>query len=159
LTIGQDQVVMLSDPQPIQVWSLLAFANPVTLGELSTFAITPDSVRNAQAAGFRPEQIVQFLERQASSPLNPDLSARIRALADQVERFELSAAVILECDSRDGMESAKTLLETDGYQVTSAGNRQIVSIGQQRAVTADIERIHARLDAAGLGPIVRRIRT
>jgi hypothetical protein len=57
------------------------------------------------------------------------------------------------------METARALLEADGYRVALAGNRQIVTIGSQRTVAADIERVHARLDAAGLGPIVRRIRT
>jgi alkanesulfonate monooxygenase SsuD/methylene tetrahydromethanopterin reductase-like flavin-dependent oxidoreductase (luciferase family) len=159
LTVGKDLNVIISDPLPIHVWSLLAFANPVTLDETSTFAITADSVRNAQEAGFRPDQIVQFLERQASTPIDPTLAGQIRALAERVERFELSAALVIECDSAEQMETARALLEADGYRVALAGNRQIVTIGSQRTVAADIERVHARLDAAGLGPIVRRIRT
>ena len=159
LTLGQDLSVMLSDPQPIHVWSVLAFADPVTLGEVSTFAITPDSVRNARGAGFRPEQIVQFLERQASTPIDPEFGDRIGGLAERAERLELTAAVVIETNSPEELVTAKGLLEADGYRVTVAGNTQIVTIGSQRAVAVDIERIHARLDAAGLGPIVRRIRT
>ena len=55
IVVADDLTIHLTDPEPIHVWSVLAFADPLSLGQESVFAITPDSLRTAQAAGFLPE--------------------------------------------------------------------------------------------------------
>jgi hypothetical protein len=159
IVVADDFSVHLTNPAPLHVWSILAFADPLSLGQESVFAITATSIRNAQAAGFLPAHISQFLERQKGARLPEDFAERLRSLAEQAEGFELSTALVIDAATGERAETARALLENDGYVVGQIDHRLYVRVGTQRPVTVDVERIHARLLATGLGPVTNRTRS
>ena len=159
ITVADDLTIHLTNPEPIHIWSVLAFADPLSLGQESVFAITADSIRTAQAAGFMPSHITQFFERQKVASVPADFADRIRALGEQAEGFELSTALVIDTPADDKAQAARALLENEGYVVGQAGRRLYVSIGTQRAVSIDVERVHSRLVAMGLGQVTNRTRS
>ena len=159
ITVADDLTIHLTNPEPIHIWSVLAFADPLSLGQESVFAITADSIRTAQAAGFLPSHITQFFERQKVASVPADFADRIRALGEQAEGFELSTALVIDTPADDKAQAARALLENEGYVVGQAGRRLYVSIGTQRAVSIDVERVHSRLVAMGLGQVTNRTRS
>ena len=158
IAMADDLTIHLIDPEPIHVWSVLAFADALSLGRESVFAITPDSLRTAQAAGFLPTHVEQFFSKQKGAKVPPDLGDRLRSLLEQAEGFELSSALVIDAPTDDKAQIVRTLLENEGYVVGQFGRRLYVSIGTQRSASIDIERIHARLIATGLGSVTNRTR-
>jgi hypothetical protein len=158
IVVADDLTIHLTDPDPIHIWSILAFADVLSLGRESVFAITPDRLRTAQAAGFMPSHVEQFFSKQKGASVPADLGDRLRALLEQAEGFELSSALVVDAPSDDKAQSVRLVLENDGYVVSQTGRRLYVSIGTQRSASIDIERIHARLVATGLGPVTNRTR-
>jgi hypothetical protein len=158
ISVAEDLTIHLTNPEPIHVWSVIAFADPLSLGQESVFAMTPDSIRNARAAGFLPSHISQFFERQKGVRLPAEFANRVHALAEQAEGFELSTALVVDAPSDDVAQAARGYLENEGYVVGQVGRRLYVSVGTQRSVAADVERVHARLSAIGLGPVTNRTR-
>ncbi len=159
VTIADDLTIRLIEPVPIQVWSVLAFAQPVSLGAESVFRITTERVRAAQSAGFRPEQIGQYLARQNPVTAPVDLDERIARLSEDAQGLELSAALAIDATDVDLVKSVRALLENDGYVVNVVGSRLYVTIGTLRPSGVDAARIHALLEAAGIGPVVNRSRS
>jgi hypothetical protein len=159
IVVADDLSIHLTNPEPLHVWSVMAFADPLSLGQESVFAITAGSIRNAQAAGFQPAHISQFFERQKGVRLPADFADRLRLLGEQADGFELSTALVIDAATADRAQAARVLLENEGYVVGQMGNRLFVSVGTQRSVAVDVERIHSRLVATGLGPVTNRTRT
>lgn len=159
VTIADDLTIRLVDPVPIQVWSVLAFAQPVSLGHESVFRITSERVRAAQSAGFRPEQIGQYLTRQNPAFAPADLDDRIARLSEDAQGLELSTAMAIDAASEDLSRSVRSLLENDGYIVNAFGSRLFVTIGTLRPAGVDADRIQALLESAGVGPVVSRSRS
>jgi hypothetical protein len=159
IVVADDLTVHLTNPEPLHVWSVLAFADQLSLGQESVFAITSRSIRNAQAAGFLPAHISQFFDRQKGARTPTDFGERIRLLGEQADGFELSTALVIDAATDDRAQAARVLLENDGYVVGQMDHRLFVSVGTQRSVAIDIERIHARLLATGLGPVTNRTRS
>jgi hypothetical protein len=159
IVVADDLTIHLTDPDPIHVWSVLAFADPLSYGEESVFAITADSIRAAQAAGFLPSHVEQFFGRQKGAKVPADFGERVQALLERAEGgFELSSALIIDAPTDEKAQAVRSLLENDGYVVSQSGKRLSVSIGTQRSATVDGERIHARLMATGMGPVTSRTR-
>jgi hypothetical protein len=138
---------------------VIAFADVLSLGRESVFAITSDSMRNAHAAGFQATHITQFFERIPGATRPSDMGDRLRMLAERAEGFELSTALVIDAPSETVAVSARGLLENEGYVVGQVGRRLYVSIGTQRSAAADTERIHARLIALGMGQVTNRSRS
>jgi hypothetical protein len=159
ISVADDLTSHLVNPEPIHVWSVIAFADVLSLGRESVFAITADSIRNAQAAGFLASHITQFFERIPGTRPPADMADRLRVLAEQAEGFELSTALVVDAPSETVAFSARGLLENEGYVVGQVGRRLYVSIGTQRSAAADTERIHARLLAIGMGQVTNRSRS
>ncbi len=159
IAVADDLTIHLTDPEPIHVWSVLAFADALSLGRESVFTITPDSLRTAQAAGFQPTHVEQFFGKQKGAKAPPDLGDRLRSLLERAEGFELSSALVIDAPTDDKAQTVRAVLENDGYVVSQLGRRLYVSIGTQRSASIDVERIHARLVATGLGSVTNRTRT
>lgn len=159
IAVADDLTIHLTDPEPIHVWSVLAFADALSLGRESVFTITPDSLRTAQAAGFLPTHVEQFFGKQKGAKAPPDLGDRLRSLLERAEGFELSSALVIDAPTDDKAQTVRAVLENDGYVVSQLGRRLYVSIGTQRSASIDVERIHARLVATGLGSVTNRTRT
>jgi hypothetical protein len=88
----------------------------------------------------------------------PDLADRLRSLLERAEGFELSSALVIDAPTDDKAQAVRSVVENDGYVVGQFGRRLYVSIGTQRSASIDIERIHARLVATGLGSVTNRTR-
>lgn len=64
LAVHPDLTITLSDPTPVRVWSLTAFADQVRLRPEADYRITSRSLKRALSAGFRLDDVITFLERQ-----------------------------------------------------------------------------------------------
>lgn len=159
IAVADDLTIHMTNPEPIHIWSVIAFAVTRTLGRESVFEITAESVRDAHAAGFQATHIVQFFERIPGATRPPDMAERLQKLAERAEGFELSTALVVDAPTETIAQSARGLLENDGYVIGQVGRRLYVSVGTQRTVAADIERVHARLVAIGMGPVTNRSRS
>ena len=121
VVVADDLTIHLTNPEPIHVWSVLAFADALSLGRESVFAITPDSLRTAQAAGFLPTHVEQFFRRQmgataaAGSRGPPPVVAGAGRGIRAVQRARDRCA-----DGRQGADRPQ-LLENDGYVVGQFG--------------------------------------
>ena len=67
LVVDPSGEITLQLPSPDRVWALTAFSEPVDLGQLSHYRLTPGSLGASLAAGVELEQIVRFLERGAGN--------------------------------------------------------------------------------------------
>ena len=150
MEVAHDGTLMLTDPTPLQVWSVLAFAEPVALDRTATYRLTEESVRSALASGFDLDQITGFLEKQQGSPLPDKLTARLEGWRTGAKRVRLATAILLASDDDPTREMAKMLLEQDGYRVSAWDGRLLVETGLRRESDADAKRVDALLRAAGV---------
>jgi len=128
------------------------------LGETSLFQITADSLRRARGAGFRSEQVVQFLSRQGEGLNGTDLAARLATVEAAAQGLDLGLAISIECNGEEQASAVLLLVESQSYAAIRIRTTVYVVIGVRRSALADRERIEAALDAAGLGPITNHIR-
>ncbi|HRA46460.1 MAG TPA: helicase-associated domain-containing protein [Thermomicrobiales bacterium] len=158
MTIEDDLIIIITNPSAIQIWSLLAFAEPVELGQATRFVLTAESMRAAQLAGFRTEQVIQFLTRQAGSAVPDNLAQRIERRAAEMRGLEMTAQITITTDSEADALTIKALLEADGYVVLLAPRSVSVGIGRRMPIVTDVERIESLLKMANLGEVDQRIR-
>ena len=150
MSITPDGEIALTDPAPITVWSVLAFAEPLELDRTARYQLTEASVGAALGAGFELGQITGFLERGSGSPLPEKLARRMERWQHGAHRVRLSHALLLAADDAESRETTKLLLERDGYRVSDHGGRLLVEIGRDREPLADDKRIEALLRAANM---------
>lgn len=150
LEVAHDGTITLTEPTPLQVWSVLAFAEPIELGRAATYRLTEASVRAALASGFDLDQITGFLEKQQGSPLPDKLTARLEGWRTGAKRIRVGSALLLASDDDPTREMAKLLLEQDGYRVSTWEERLLVETGLRREADVDTKRIDALLRAAGV---------
>ena len=159
MSVTPDLRIVMRNPSAIQIWSVMAFADPVQLGQISTFALTAESIATAQLSGFRPDQIVQFLLRQAGTHVPPDLAELVASQAAIRSGIELSASVTIQCATDDKAEALQGIVESAGYDAQRSGPNLEIAIGLRRDVSSDIARLLQVLELAGEAPIRNRIRT
>ena len=150
MEVAHDGVITLTEPTPLQVWSVLAFADPVELDRAVTYQLTEGSVRAALASGFDLDQVTSFLERQQGSPLPDKLTARLEGWRIGTKRVRLASALLLASDDDPTREMVRQLLEQDGYPVSAWEERLLVKTGLRREADVDAKRIDALLRAAGV---------
>ena len=148
--VAHDGTVTLTDPAPLHVWSVLAFAEPVALDQTATYRLTEASVRAALASGFDLDQITGFLEKQQGSPLPDKLAARLEGWRTGAKRVRIGSALLVASDDDPTRDTAKQLLEQDGYRVSTWDGRLLVETGLRRGADVDAKRIDALLRAAGV---------
>jgi hypothetical protein len=107
LMVDPSGEITLQLPSPDRVWALTAFSEPVDLGQLSHYRLTPGSLGASLAAGVELEQIVRFLERGSRQPLPKDLAANLAIWARGFRRVGMRRAIILRPD--DANERAPLL--------------------------------------------------
>jgi hypothetical protein len=107
LVVDPSGEITLQLPSPDRVWALTAFSEPVDLGQLSHYRLTPGSLGASLAAGVELEQIVRFLERGSRQPLPKDLAANLAIWARGFRRVGMRRAIILRPD--DANERAPLL--------------------------------------------------
>ena len=153
-----DLTIELTEPSAIQVWSILAFADPEELGQTSRFQMTSETIRGAQFAGFRTEQITQFLERQADGKVPNDLATLIEARAAESLGIDMTASVVITAANDEDALALATLLGGANFVVRRVLRVLHVAVGVRQSVVADVERISSIVEAANLGVVTNRIR-
>jgi hypothetical protein len=148
LTVSETGEITLERPQPLQVWSVMAFADLVALGEPARYALTERSVERAIAAGFDTAQIAQFLRAQAGT----DLPVGARALLERERAahpvVRLQPGIRLEAADADGRGRLVAALRAAGVEVEAGGVDWLLVTGE----FADAERLAGLLRGSGFAP-------
>lgn len=151
LIVHHDLTISLQMPSPVRIWSLTAFADRLRLQPIATYRITSKSLERALTAGFRVEDVVTFLERQAGEPLEPASRVQLSVWAETMGRVWLTPALIVQADRDDETRFLRVPLESAGLQVTSQPGGLLVSgaIGIDAAgLTTRVESILRELGKA-----------
>ena len=140
--------IALYAPQPLQVWSVMAFADLVALGEPARYTLNERSVERAIAAGFDTAQITQFLRAQSGA----ELPAGARALLER-ERMahpivHLRPGIWLTAADPAGRERLLGALREAGVEAAAIGGEGIFVSGE----FADPERLSGVLRGSGFAP-------
>ena len=150
--VNAEGEITLHDPTPLRVWSLSAFAEPVSLGPISRYRLSPTSLTRALAAGFDLDQVTAFLVRQTGQPLPPLLVATLAEWAHGYRRVRLRAAILLQPDDQDALAALKQLFLKSGVIAHPLADGRLLI----EAITpiADLEQfVTARLREAGYAPL------
>ena len=144
LAVRNDGTIELTDPTPLQVWSVAAFAELERLDRPATYRLTERSIERALTAGFNTAQIATFLRMQGKLAL----PAPVQRLLDQ-ERMEHPAvqirpATLLGIVDPDARERLRSLLSASGITVITTPEGLLVT-GDQ----ATSERLGILVRSAG----------
>nr|MBA2556456.1 helicase-associated domain-containing protein [Chloroflexota bacterium] len=69
LTLSEAGELALNRPAPLNIWSLSAFSDPVSLTPVARYELSKASLGRALDAGFDLDQVVQYLERLSGKPV------------------------------------------------------------------------------------------
>jgi hypothetical protein len=144
LVVRDDGTIELTDPTPLQVWSVATFAEFEQLSNPAMYRLTERSIERALTAGFNTAQIATFLRMQGKVAL----PAPVQRLLDQ-ERMEHPAvqirpATLLGIVDPDARERLRALLSASGISATSMPEGLLVT-GDQ----ATSERLGILVRSAG----------
>lgn len=142
--------IALYAPQPLQVWSVMAFSDVVELGEPARFALSERSVERAIAAGFDTAQIAHFLRTQTGAELPPGALALLERERAAHPIVHLRAGVWLTAADATGRERLLAALRGAGIDAAEVGGEGIFVSGE----FADVERLGGVLRGSGFAPRV-----
>ncbi|HEV2529193.1 MAG TPA: helicase-associated domain-containing protein [Thermomicrobiales bacterium] len=156
LTIDPDGTVRLRHPSPVRVWSLLLFADPVALGEISTWRLSEAALGRALAAGFEPAQVTEFLTRQSRRTLPEPVTADLGDWANRFRRVRLGPAVTLRPDDPAQAEELVSVARSAGLSAHPLPGKEglvVVSLPGPVSGTGDaLDQLRERLRTAGFHP-------
>lgn len=121
LTVGPDQSVTLAHPAPLQIWSVLAFADVTALAEPSRYVLSETSIARALAAGFEARQIAAFLTGQSRKPLPPEVDAALQKWTDARPRVRIERTILLRGIDESALPTAETVVGKLGYRSERLG--------------------------------------
>jgi hypothetical protein len=146
--VTTDGEIRLTNPSPLQVWSIGAFSELVQLGEPAIYRLTTRSLERALAAGFQTTQVADFLRLQSAKPLPESLTVML----DQERRdhpvVRMRSSTLLTVAGQEARERLRTLLTGSGIDVIALPSGLIVPTDQ-----ATMARISAILRSAGFMPL------
>jgi hypothetical protein len=144
LSVGNDGMVSMSNPTPLQVWSVSAFADPGELAPTARYKLTARSIERAIGAGFQASQIASFLRKQSGE----ELPAPVAELLDKEQRdhpiVEIQPATLITPTSPAARTQVLKVLSASGIVVSELDGDLIV-----KADPATAERLAAILRSAG----------
>ena len=156
ISLAIDGTVRLRQPSPVRVWSLLTFAEPRTLGEVSTFRLTEASLSRALAAGFELGQVTDFLTRQSRRGLPEPVLADLQGWSNAFRRVRLGSALTLRPDDPEQADQLLALATAAGLPAHALPDGTLVVIlpGDWRSADGDaaVTSLRQRLRAAGFHP-------
>lgn len=146
--VASNGEIRLTNPSPVQVWSIGAFTELVQLGEPAIYRLTARSLERALAAGFQTTQVSDFLRLQSAKPL----PATISDMLDQERRdhpvVRMRSSTLLTVAGQDARERLRALLTASGIEVIALPSGLIVPTDQ-----ATMPRLNAILRGAGFMPL------
>jgi hypothetical protein len=153
--IHPDLTVTLIAPTPVRVWSLTAFADQVRLHPEADYRITSRSLKRALAAGFRAEDVITFLERQAGEPLTDAARAQLRVWAETLGRVWLAPALVIQAEQDDETRGLRPSLEAAGLRVMSHPTGLLVEGAEGMSGVALAALVESTLESQGKTPQFR----
>ncbi|MFL5758986.1 MAG: hypothetical protein ACJ789_04565 [Thermomicrobiales bacterium] len=130
-------IVAVENPSPRQIWTLNAFAMPETLDRTSLYKLTPDTVSEALASGYDPEQIIAFLEAETRAPLDPAFRAEFTKWTSELCRIQFRRTLSLTTDETETLEAVNSRLVLAGFAVELAGNTLLVELPPGNSANAE----------------------
>jgi hypothetical protein len=144
LSVGNDGMVSMSNPTPLQVWSVSAFADPGELAPTARYKLTARSIERAIGAGFQASQIASFLRKQSGE----ELPAPVAELLDKEQRdhpiVDIQRAIVITPTTLAAREKLLKVLAASDIEVTELSEDLIA-----KADAATAERLAAILRSAG----------
>jgi hypothetical protein len=145
LVVVQDNgAIELTDPTPLQVWSVAAFAELERLDQPARYRLTERSIERALSAGFNTAQIATFLRMQTKSPLPTGVLAMLDQERREHPAVQIRPATLLGVVDPDARERLRALLISSGITPVSTPEGLLVTADQ---VTA--ERLGLIIRSAG----------
>jgi hypothetical protein len=158
LRVVPDGTVHLRQPSPVRVWSLLLFADPDTLGEVSTWRLSEGALGRALAAGFELGQVTDFLTRQSGRSLPDTVTADLQGWASRFRRVRLGPAVTMRPDDTGQVADLVRVAEEAGlvaHPLPGPEGLVVITLpADGHAVPSEdaLARLRERLRAAGFHP-------
>jgi hypothetical protein len=128
LIVDRDMIVHLTNPTPVQVWSVSAFAEPIHLDEVSQYRLTAESVGGALEAGFDIQQVTSFLTRQQGNPLQPEIEKALAEWTRAHRRVRTQRALILTPEEGQDRATIERAIRDAGFEVASLGAELVVRL-------------------------------
>ncbi len=144
-------VVAVENPSPRQVWTLNAFARPEALDQTSLFKITPDSLGEALAAGYEPDQMTSFLEAETKAPLDPAFLTEFARWTGELHRIQYRRTLSLTSDDTGSLDAAKARLALAGFPVEMIDDTLLIELPAGNNANAE-RAILQLLREAGFAP-------
>jgi hypothetical protein len=128
LTVDRDMIVSLTNPTPVQVWSVSAFAEPVHLGEVSQYRLTADTIGAALEAGFDIQQITSFLTRQQDGALPEEIESAFAEWTWTRRHVRTQRALILTPGEGQDRPEIERAMREAGFELASLGAELVVRL-------------------------------
>jgi hypothetical protein len=155
LIVHPDLTITLSAPSPVRIWSLTAFADQLRLQPQAEYRITNRSLKRSLTAGFRVQDVITFLERQAGAPLEDGAREQLERWAETLGRVWMTPALIVQAEQEDETRALRSVLSAAGLMVTPAGESLLVQ-GDAGLSAAALERkVSTALEEEGKSPQLR----
>jgi hypothetical protein len=155
IAIHPDLTVTLRNPTPVRVWSLTAFADQIRLEPEADYRVTNRSLKRALSAGFRVEDVITFLERQAGEALDGTASAQLRAWAETLGRVWMSPALVIQAEQDEETRGLRAPLQAAGFRTTPQVGGLLVEGAEGISAAALVARVEAILQEQGKTPQFR----
>lgn len=156
ISLAIDGTIRLRQPSPVRVWSLLTFAEPQTLAEVSTWRLTEAALGRALAAGFELGQVTDFLTRQSRRGLPEPVLADLQTWSNGFRRVRLGSALTLRPDDPEQASALVSLAAEAGLAAHPLPDGTVVLSlpGGWRSADGDaaVTALQVRLRAAGFHP-------
>ncbi len=156
ISLAIDGTIRLRQPSPVRVWSLLTFADPQTLGEVSTYRLTEAALGRALAAGFELGQVSDFLTRQSRRGLPEPVLADLQGWSTGFRRVRLGSALTLRPDDAEQVSEIVALASAAGLTAHPLPDGSVVIPlpGTWRSPDSDtaVAALTERLRSAGFQP-------
>lgn len=142
--LNNDGDIVLSNPSPLQIWSVSAFSDLVELAQPARFRLTARSIERAIEAGFQASQIATFLRNQTGD----DLPDRVVELLEKEQRdhpiVTLAPATIVTPQSDAAREEITRILKAANIGWEAVGQDLVI-----RAAAADLVKLSTIFKSGG----------
>ena len=144
LEIRDDGVIALTDPEPVQIWAVSAFADLLDLGRPARYRLSARSIERAIESGFQATQIAAFLRRQTGEALPDTVSDLLEKEQRDHPIVRLGHASIISPVSQTARDQLIEVLKASAIEVKDLGDALLVDNS-----TIARERLTAILKSAG----------
>lgn len=142
--LKNDGEIILTDPTPLQIWSVSAFAEQIELAAPARYRLTARSIERAIEAGFQASQIATFLRNQTGT----ELPAGVAELLEKEQRdhpiVSLAPATIVTPQSEAARDEITRILSAASIGWEEIGADLVI-----RAAVADLVKLSTMFKSGG----------